>query len=498
MLSLVQGAVRARGLLLVGAVVIGLGGICHAADPRPVYFGHGSSAAHPTTPPPPAAVDHTLVTYVLLGEDGARVARAITFAPRCPMIRIDAGQAPMSLRAPAGVMPQRPTRSDPALSKPSVFDALTCEAAIPDTAKRVSIGGRLLPLPPTRINRIVVIGDTGCRIKAADKAFQACNDPKAYPFYRVALAAAQWKPDLVVHVGDYLYRENACPKDQPGCANSPWGYGYDAWRADFFDPAAPLLAAAPWVVARGNQESCNRAGQGWWRFMDPRPLVAGRDCNDAANDDKGDYSDPYAVPLGHDAQLIVFDSSDATTKPLSPDDPAWAHYRDTYAKIDRLTQDAAHNILVDHHPMLAFAATTGKDGEVKLNPGNGSLQSAFASYNLQLFPSKVDFLLSGHIHVWEALSFQSPYPAQIVAGFSGTQEDIVPLPASPPPGATPAPGAVVEAMSSWVDGFGFMTLTREGPDHWLAQVHRASGTVVNTCQIRGTHLKCARGQLHLH
>ncbi len=57
------------------------------------------------------------------------------------------------------------------------------------------------------------------------------------------------------------------------CAGSPWGYGWDAWNADFFTPAAPLLAAAPWAAVRGNHESCARAGQGWWRFLDGHAAV---------------------------------------------------------------------------------------------------------------------------------------------------------------------------------------------------------------------------------
>ena len=443
------------------------------------------------------AAESGLVTYVVLGEGGARIARAITPDDHCPSMLIDGSRTPMGVRARAGVVPLRPTSSDPTLSKPSAFDALTCEAVIPVVAKSASIEGRPLPLPPSQIRRIVVIGDTGCRLKAADKAYQACNDPKAYPFARVAAAAARWKPDLVIHVGDYLYRENPCDSDHSGCAGSVWGYGYDAWRADFFDPAESLLGAAAWAAARGNHESCARAGQGWWRFMDPRPLVAGRDCNDAANDSVGDYSDPYAVPLGQGSQLIMFDSSNTPNKPLSPDDVRWARYRDAYAKIDALSHNAAHNILVDHHPMLAFAATN-KKGVFKLNPGDAGLQSAFGSLNPQLVPAKVDLLLSGHVHVWEALSFAAPYPAQIVTGFSGTQEDIVPLPATLPPGATPAPGAVVQAMSSWVDGFGFMTLTRRGADRWMAEIHDVDGAVVNTCEIEGPHLTCAVGQVARH
>jgi len=81
-------------------------------------------------------------------------------------------------------------------------------------------------------------------------------------------------------------------------------------------PAAPLLAAAPWLLVRGNHESCDRAGQGWWRFLDPRPLERGRDCNLAVEDDVGDFSEPYTVPLGTDWQWIVFDSSKVGLAPL--------------------------------------------------------------------------------------------------------------------------------------------------------------------------------------
>jgi hypothetical protein len=444
----------------------------------------------------PAAADAAyLRTYMILGEDGARIARAVTSASACPPVVIDGRARPMRVRAPAGVVAQRPTISDPADSKPSVFVLTTCEAVAPAGARSVSVRGRRLPLPPAVIRRVVVIGDTGCRLKKSDGAAQACNDPAAYPFARIAASAARWKPDLVVHVGDYLYRETACPAGMAGCAGSPWGYGSDAWRADFLDPAAPLMAAAPLVLARGNHESCNRAGQGWWRFLDAHPPVAGQDCDKAADDAVGDFSSPYAVPLGEGAQLIVFDSADTTAGPIADGDVRAARYRDTYAGIEALTRRAPHNILVDHHPILGFAAKRAKSGEVQLTPGNGGLQSVFGKIDPGLVPANVDLLLSGHVHLWEAVSFSSPHPAQIIAGFSGTEEDTVPLPAAPPPGASPAPGAVVQAMSSWIQGFGFMTLERAGPDRWHVQVRDVAGAVVDTCEVTGPKVACAKAQV---
>ena len=41
---------------------------------------------------------------------------------------------------------------------------------------------------------------------------------------RSRLAAAQ-KPDLVIHVGDYYYRETPCPAGEAKCAGSPFGWG---------------------------------------------------------------------------------------------------------------------------------------------------------------------------------------------------------------------------------------------------------------------------------
>lgn len=449
----------------------------------------GGCAATAPTPSPEFS------SFVVLGENGHATARVLIEAPTCPAIEIDGRGAAMQLRAGAQTVAQRPTQSAQQDSKPSVFAPLTCEAALPAGTTRASVLGRVLPLAAAEPRRIVVIGDTGCQIKKSADAYQECNDAERYPFARIAAAAAAWQPDLVLHMGDYHYRENACPPERAGCAGSPWGYGWDAWRADFFAPGAPLLRAAPWVMARGNHESCARAGQGFWRFLDPRPLLVGRDCNEAADDAEGDYSDPYAVPLGRDAQLLVIDTSNTAWRGFKPGATGMAKYRDQYRKLEALTQRAGYNIGVNHQPILAFRAETLADGKIELQGGDAGLQQAFGSLNPMLLPPRIQVMLSGHVHLWQQVSFSSAHPTQFVSGFSGTAEDIVPLPARLPPGATPAPGAAVEHFSSWVDGFGFMTMERGGAEQWQVTVWNRRGEVENTCRVDGAKSVCAREQV---
>lgn len=66
-------------------------------------------------------------------------------------------------------------------------------------------------------------------------------------------------------------------------------------------------------------------------------------------------------------------------------------------------------------------------------------------------------LLTGHVHLWEHVDYGGAVPSQFTAGFSGTQEDAVPLPTALPPGIAPMPGVPVRAFQAWTHGFGFMT-----------------------------------------
>jgi hypothetical protein len=65
-----------------------------------------------------------------------------------------------------------------------------------------------------------------------------------------------------------------------------------------------------------------------------------------------------------------------------------------------------------------------------------------------------------------------------------------------PDKSDPVPGASPDAFSSWIDGFGFMTLERSGEAGWKAEIHDRTGKVVDRCGIRGRISKCTVAQVH--
>ena len=436
--------------------------------------------------------------WVMVGTKNEAIARVVTnyvpeaaagAAAACPMILVDGVASRMGLRSAPSAPAQRPTASDPADSKPSAFPVSVCEQALPASAASVSVAGRALPLPKAEPQRIVVLGDSGCRMKKADNAWQACGDAAAWPFETVANAAAEFKPDLVMHVGDYHYRENACPADVAGCKASPWGYGWDTWHADLFKPAAKLLAAAPWVMVRGNHEECARAGQGWFRLLDPQPFTAARSCDLASNDATANYSDPYGVKLGSGTQVIVFDSAKNAKVALKPEDTQFAIYQKQFRQVADIAAKSglANNFFTNHHPILAFAPIAGAK-PAQASPG---LTSVMSSLNAQAYyPPGVNLALHGHVHDFQAISFQSGQAATIVTGNAGDNLDVA-LPDPLAAGTEPAPGAVIEHITHHAS-FGFLLMERRAAPStgWALKAYTAQGKLLATCLQQGYALNC--------
>jgi calcineurin-like phosphoesterase family protein len=408
-----------------------------------------ATAGRPAGP----ATGPALRTWVEMGPAGA-LARAIVSTPGagCPQLAAGGKSIPMSARA-----------------EPSAdFAVLVCEAAIPPDAREARIGGTALPLPPRQIRKVAVLGDTGCRIKCnsagADCDVQDCNDPAKWPFAQVARRIAAEKPDLVIHVGDYYYREAPCPAgDEEDCGGSPAGDNWPAWQADFFDPAVPLLAAAPWLFVRGNHEECQRGGPGWFRFLDSGPPPAS--CSDAPA--------PFAVALPG-LQILVLNTSVAGDSSTSA-----SFYEESFRTIDALArQSSSPSWLVMHHPLWAVSEWNGA-----LQPDTEVLQQASGN----VLAPQIELLLAGHIHLFEAVGFgeDAARPPGFVLGMGGTALDgAIDLPLV---GQTLA-GEPVASAATW-DGFGY-ALVVPGEKGWELTLHGADGQVKKICRTAGAILGC--------
>lgn len=361
----------------------------------------------------------------------------------CPTIAVDNGTpTPMQMRIPV------PKRFHP-----------VCEFEIPHGTKHAAVGAQNLVLPIENPARIVVLGDTGCRLKG--DRIQACNDAAVWPFITVAAAAAHERPQLVIHVGDYLYRETPCPAgEDKQCGGSPNGDNWDAWSADFFTPAAKLLAAAPWAFTRGNHEACSRSWQGWFYYLDPRPVP--ETCPD--------YSEPYVVTLGT-FQLLMVDTSAA--KDGAVDAKQLAKYS---ALLKPYATTSAW--LVEHHPLWGLKHETTDAADAPLT---AVMQQAYEAAGL----ANIGLVLAGHTHLFEILSYSGGRPPQIVAGDAGTaladkiQKDLK--------GETVF-GTQVESGTSRHQ-FGFTLLQRKD-QRWDLALKDPSDKTLASCKIQGKSVRC--------
>jgi len=388
--------------------------------------------------------------WVQLAPGGAPDVRAVVSDAVCPAVSTGGKRIPLQTRAePNGKFPRLCSL---VLSKDTKAASLL-PAAAPEIA---------LPLPSPAPNRILVLGDTGCRVTGW--AVQACNDPEHWPFARIAKQAAALKPDLVLHVGDYLYRETPCPRRKAElCGNSPFGDNWPTWAADFFSPAAPMLQAAPIVLVRGNHEDCNRAGLGWLRLMGPIALKT--QCES--------HIPPYVVPLGA-TNLVVMDTADAPDKLV--DSAAAEVYRAEFRNLATLSP--APIWLALHRPIAGAVRLFGLS--------LGGNRTLIASLDGRRVLAPVSLLLSGHIHTFEAINYTEGQPPQLIAGNGGDKLDSA---FSDLSGVNLGGWRVKDGIS--LPGFGFLLMTRRGTD-WQVDVHGVDGTITRVCTFAHARLDCPK------
>lgn len=411
-----------------------------------------SSCAHaPSEPAASSKTPSVIAAWSEFSADETLLARAVVSAPTCPELKYSIGTLDKGI---ANSLPMKPRGQ---VSKE--FPNLVCEVAIPDGATGLSVLGAALPAKPHSIEKILVIGDTGCRIKRMghdNMLIQACNDPKSWPFATVADAASAWHPDLVIHVGDYHYREAECPKGNLACEPSPTGDIWQSWLADFFTPARKLLASAPWIFVRGNHELCARAGRGWFQLLDGHSIAEA--CSDA--------SEPFLVHTEH-ATLAVID--DANEESILPS----------------LTRVAAlqskNKTPFKHPPWLLlhrpFLTPDPEDAEAKPFAIPAGLQK----------PGQIGLVMTGHVHRLSLNRFSDQRPPEFISGNSGSLLEL----------AGPDEKATKGVTKTEFKDFGFLTLEHEQnkKGHWRAVAHDRQGAEAVRCQVilrpgKKTNVKC--------
>ncbi|HEV7669247.1 MAG TPA: metallophosphoesterase [Thermoanaerobaculia bacterium] len=443
---------------------------------------------------PASAKPTVYAAYVLLAESPA--GRTVAFA----RVIVDPGTpCPRLIGAGKERIATTPRRN------PHGFAVKVCEARYPFGRSFSVAGGPRLPKAVEAPTRIAVLGDSGCEPK--DQAGCGLDDP-AWPFPAIARAAAVGRPDLVLHVGDYNYRgtpsgftvtvdgqpvkqwyydagDGAEPSELCGLpgpyysqnsTGNPDADTWQAWSLDFFQPAGDLLAAAPWVFGRGNHELCSHAGPGWFYFLDPSSELAaggGKQLACPSQDGAGpalphlQLVEPQVLHLG-DLELLVIDSANACDQLPGLTDV----YRRQFSQATKRLR--GHRAwLMGHRPIWGIqdeAETLyGCDGKPQSGPAvpygelNQTLQCALeGEVGAALLP-KLDQILVGHMHRFEALSFAAPShrPPTLIVGNSGVEEDT-----GPPTGAFAQTVDGAPASGFSIDQFGYLELTRDRHGVW--------------------------------
>ena len=467
-------------------------------------------ASSPAIPSSSATHGH----FVVLGSSGGET------VPNARML-IEPGYA--CPRIAGGAQPIAMTSRD----NPHGFPVIVCEAVIGfGETLEIVLRDRALALPTVRRNpaRIVAFGDTGCKRYSPSSNTGCPPGSPAQPFAALAAAAAEAQvPDVILHMGDYNYRGTGSrvlfTAEEGGKASqvAQWTYDagdgtsaaedcvqgkdtvfwsqsspssnlpdtWEAWRDDFFRPAAELLPKAPWVFARGNHELCSRAGPGWFYFLDPRSNLTGKQLSCPLPDPSAGVlpnvvlSEPYAVDLGT-LTLLVLDSANACDSFLNA--TFTARYSEQMKALGELSPAAGTAWVMTHRPIwgvTGFSSTesTSCTSAKRWGCVNQTLQAALRDGLGGSFPPAVQLFLAGHMHRFQSVTFPgTDRPPVVVVGSGG-----VALDPNPPIGTVRvkidgdaanglSTGAEVTADGKELPAFGYLDITRDVDDTWSGTV----------------------------
>lgn len=416
-----------------------LSAACVAAETQPVAASAG---------PGGVIAAYTLVAPLSESPSGLMVRAVLPAGTDCPWLKTTVHRGSSSARRLIAMSQRVP----PVTTTPA-FDAITvCEANLPKRAIKASVGGRVVPARlPKRIRNIAVFGDTGCRILGTE--VQNCSSTADWPLTRISTDIAKRRPDLVLFVGDFYYREAPCPADKQGeCGSSPppvsglpftdSAYG---WLADSILPMAPLFPAAPLLIVRGNHEACDRGGNGYFLLFDPF-RQSSNECAPVEHEGTlvappprltPSWSTDLRIGARRTLRLAVVDSAYGNDGRVTP----WAAVqRLGYQQADALTRPArgVEAWLLVHRPIFGHVTHQFAPPDDPLWTPWTSLDQQAASLGLL---DHYNLILSSHVHLAQAVQIPGQ-PGQMILGNGGTLLD-------PPTGyQTPVYGPLADALGA--------------------------------------------------
>lgn len=180
--------------------------------------------------------------------------------------------------------------------------------------------------------------------------------------------------------------------------------------------------------------------------------------------------DPYLLEL-ESLALWVMDSANACDS-RSPQ-TLTRQYRDQYAQLQRLASRVKTPLwMMTHRPLW------GQSGPVGTPSITDMLQTALKTTLSQQLPSEVSLSLSGHMHIYQSLTFGkgSDRPPQLVVGNSGVSLSQT--------GANSGFSTQIDgkrAQGNTQGEFGYISIKLEKDHQWQGQFYNTQGQVFLDC-----------------
>ena len=237
-------------------------------------------------------------------------------------------------------------------------------------------------------------------------------------------------------------------------------------------------------MVRGNRETCERAGEGWFRFLDANAMP--KECSD--------FTEPIAITLA-DFALVVMDTASAdpkepAVKKLKPDGLNEL-LQNEFQTTRRLLAPGAQGWLLTHRPLYGLRSdkSAAPNNTASYVFDNTTLQAAAAQPADLL--SRFQMIVSGHIHIFEALNVEAIVGGQtlhrtpqLVVGIGGDSLEPVETGCNVEGGT-----GAVKAKGLAIRRFGYAVWDREGKD-WRGSLFNSDGKITTRCRLQGGSLSC--------